>query len=134
GGCGVPAATLRCRALLSDVQNGCMTPRVPRRRALAAAAAAGFGLPAAAQAAPQPARPRGSVVNLRVATFNASLNRAAEGDLLEDLAADPDSGVCEDPQIRAVAEIIQINNPDIVLLNEFDHDEDGTGIYLLRTK
>ena len=110
-----------------------MTPRVTRRRAFAAAAAAGFGLPAAAQAAPQPSRPRGSVVNLRVATFNASLNRAAEGDLLEDLAADPDSGVGEDPQIRAVAEIIQINNPDIVLLNEFDHDEDGKGIDLFRT-
>src|SRR5699024_12659056 len=35
--------------------------------------------------------------------------------------------------MRAVAEIIQINNPDIVLLNEFDHDEDGKGIDLFRT-
>ncbi|ATG53316.1 endonuclease [Brachybacterium vulturis] len=114
------------------MHNGCMTPRVTRRRALAAAAAAGLGLPAAAEAAPQPSRPRGRFVNLRVATFNASLNRAAEGQLLEDLAADPDSGTGEDAQIRAVAEIIQINNPDILLLNEFDHDEDGTGVDLFR--
>ncbi|MDN6301741.1 MAG: endonuclease/exonuclease/phosphatase family protein [Brachybacterium sp.] len=109
-----------------------MTSRMTRRRALAAAAAAGFGLPAAAQAAPQPSRRRGNRMNLRVATFNASLHRAAAGQLLEDLAADADSGVGEDPQIRAVAEIIQINNPDIVLLNEFDHDEDGAGVDLFR--
>ncbi|MDN5822352.1 MAG: endonuclease/exonuclease/phosphatase family protein, partial [Brachybacterium sp.] len=109
-----------------------MTPRVTRRRALAAAAAAGFGLPAAAQAAPKPSHRRGSGLSLRVATFNASLHRTAEGQLLEDLAADTDTGVGEDPQIRAVAEIIQINNPDIVLLNEFDHDEDGTGVELFQ--
>lgn len=109
-----------------------MTPRVTRRRAFAAAAAAGLGLPAAAQAAPQPSRHRGNVLNLRVATFNASLNRASKGQLLEDLAADPSTGEGEDAQIRAVAEIIQINNPDILLLNEFDHDEDGKGVDLFR--
>lgn len=104
-----------------------MTPRFSRRRAIAAAAAAGIGLPAvAAEAAPQPARRSGRFQNLRVATYNASLNRESEGHLLEHLAAG------DDPQIRAVAEVIQINNPDIVLLNEFDHDEDGRGIQLFR--
>ncbi|MGP5251158.1 endonuclease/exonuclease/phosphatase family protein [Brachybacterium alimentarium] len=105
-----------------------MSPRISRRRAFAAAAAAGLGLPAAAHAAPAPAPALrgGRFENLRVATYNASLNRATEGKLLEDLK----SG--EDEQIRAVAEVIQINNPDILLLNEFDHDEDGAGIELLR--
>lgn len=105
-----------------------MTPRVTRRRAFAAAAAAGLGLPAAAEAAPQPSRHRGNVQNLRVATYNVSMNRPEQGRLLEDLATG------EDAQIRAVAEVIQLNNPDIVLLNEFDHDEHGTGIDLFREK
>ena len=110
------------------MHNGGMTPRVTRRRALAAAAAAGFGLPAVAEAAPKPSRPRGRFQNLRVATYNVSLHRAEQGALLEDLATG------EDPQIRAVAEVIQLNNPDVILLNEFDHDEDGAGIDLFRTK
>jgi endonuclease/exonuclease/phosphatase family metal-dependent hydrolase len=105
-----------------------MTPRVTRRRAIVAAAAAGFGLPAAAEAAPKPSRHGGSFLNLRVATFNVSLNRAQEGRLREDLATG------EDPQIRAVAEVIQLNNPDVLLLNEFDHDEDGEGVDLFREK
>ncbi|WP_157697150.1 endonuclease/exonuclease/phosphatase family protein [Brachybacterium avium] len=107
-----------------------MTPRVTRRRALAAAAAAGIGLPTAAtaQAASQPSRPRGRFEHLRIATFNASLNRAEEGQLLEDLRDGTDE------QIRAVAEIIQINNPDVLLLNEFDFDESGEGVDLFREK
>ncbi|WP_162801460.1 endonuclease/exonuclease/phosphatase family protein [Brachybacterium saurashtrense] len=105
-----------------------MTPRVTRRRALAAAAAAGLGLPAAAEAATTPSRHRGQFQNLRVATYNVSLNRAQEGQLLTDLATG------EDPQIRAVAEIIQLNNPDVLLLNEFDHDEDARGVDLFREK
>ena len=112
------------------MHNGGMTPRLTRRRAIAAAAAAGIGLPAAAaaQAAPAPSRRRGRFQQARIATFNASLNRAEEGQLLKDLATG------EDPQIRAVAEVIQINNPDVLLLNEFDHDEDGRGLDLFREK
>ncbi|GAA1484110.1 endonuclease/exonuclease/phosphatase family protein [Brachybacterium fresconis] len=97
-----------------------------RRRALAVAAAAGLGLPAAAHAEPNPAYRGGPFENLRVATFNVSLNRPEEGELLRDL----ESG--QDEQVRAVAEVIQINNPDVILLNEFDHDEDGAGIELFR--
>lgn len=108
---------------------GGMTPRLSRRRALAVAAAAGIGAPltAVAEAAPAPQRRgRAGRTDLRVATFNASLNRSRPGQLLEDLATGAD------PQIRAVAEIIQVNNPDVLLLNEFDHDQQGRGVDLFR--
>ena len=59
---------------------------------------------------------------IRVATFNASLNRAAAGALLRDLST-PD-----DAQVRAVAEIIQRVRPDILLLQEFDHDAAGASL------
>ena len=64
------------------------------------------------------ARPANS---LRFATFNASLNRSAKGELVRDLST-PD-----DPQARNVAEIIQRVRPDVILINEFDHDDDGFG-------
>jgi Endonuclease/Exonuclease/phosphatase family len=51
---------------------------------------------------------------LRFATFNASVNRNADGQLLEELS----NG--EDPQLRNVAEIIQRVRPDVLLINEFD--------------
>ncbi|MFC4002362.1 endonuclease/exonuclease/phosphatase family protein [Prauserella oleivorans] len=57
----------------------------------------------------------GHVRDVRFATFNASLNRAAEGELLADLST-PD-----DPQAREVAEVIQRNRPDVLLVNEFDY-------------
>ncbi len=51
---------------------------------------------------------------LRFATFNASVNRNADGQLLQELS----NG--EDPQLRNVAEIIQRVRPDVLLVNEFD--------------
>jgi endonuclease/exonuclease/phosphatase family metal-dependent hydrolase len=63
-------------------------------------------------AAPATAAP---VSDIRVATFNASLNRAAEGELVADLST-PD-----DPQAREVAEVVQRVRPDVLLVNEFDH-------------
>ncbi|MEL4319933.1 endonuclease/exonuclease/phosphatase family protein [Leifsonia sp. YIM 134122] len=60
-----------------------------------------------------------AATNLRVATFNLSLNRGAPGQLEADLAAGTNA------QARTVAEIIQRANPDIVLLNEFDYVPDG---------
>jgi 3-phytase len=51
---------------------------------------------------------------LRFATFNASVNRNADGQLLQELS----NG--EDPQLRNVAEIIQRARPDVLLINEFD--------------
>mgnify|MGYP001161900773 CR=1 FL=1 len=60
------------------------------------------------------ARP-GPQDTVRFATFNASLNRTAEGKLLDDLST-PD-----DEQARAVAEVIQRSRPDVLLVNEFDY-------------
>lgn len=57
--------------------------------------------------------------SIRVATFNASLNRATEGALINDLST-PNNA-----QAKAVAEIVQRAAPDIVLINEFDYDSAG---------
>jgi hypothetical protein len=54
--------------------------------------------------------------DLRVATFNASLNRNSEGQLIADLST-PDNA-----QAKTIAEIIQRVRPDIILINEFDFD------------
>jgi Endonuclease/Exonuclease/phosphatase family len=63
---------------------------------------------------------------VRYATFNASLNRYREGQLVEELA-DPSIRPAGDRQIRTVAEIIQRVRPDVLLVNEFDFDDDGPG-------
>jgi hypothetical protein len=52
--------------------------------------------------------------SVRFATFNASVNRNAEGELVTDLSTGTD------PQLRNVAEIIQRARPDVLLINEFD--------------
>lgn len=57
--------------------------------------------------------------DVRFATYNASLNRAAPGDLVRDLSTPANT------QARAIAEVIQINRPDVVLLNEFDYVAGG---------
>ncbi|MGO1972821.1 MAG: endonuclease/exonuclease/phosphatase family protein [Propionibacteriaceae bacterium] len=64
--------------------------------------------------------------DVRFATFNASLNRAAEGELVSGLST-PD-----DPQASAVAEIIQRADPDVLLINEFDFDAAGEAADLFR--
>ena len=51
---------------------------------------------------------------VRFATFNASLNRNAEGDLVRDLSTGGNA------QARNVAEIIQRTDPDVLLVNEFE--------------
>jgi hypothetical protein len=62
----------------------------------------------------------------RFATFNASLNRAAEGELIADLST-PD-----DVQVQAVAEVIQRVRPDVLLINEFDFDAQGLAARLFQ--
>ncbi|GAA1721668.1 endonuclease/exonuclease/phosphatase family protein [Isoptericola hypogeus] len=64
--------------------------------------------------------------SLRVATYNLSLNRATEGELEADLSRG------DDAQARAVAEVIQRADPDVVLLNEFDHDDAHASVDLFR--
>ncbi len=64
-------------------------------------------------------KPAGAI---RFATFNVSLNRSAEGELVRELA-EPGS-----QQPSQIAEIIQRVRPDILLLNEFDFDESGQAL------
>ena len=56
-----------------------------------------------------------STSTIRFSQFNASLNRNAQGDLVTDLST-PNNA-----QAKAVAEIIQRSNPDVLLINEFDY-------------
>ena len=56
----------------------------------------------------------------RVATFNASLNRASDGQLVADLSAPGNA------QAATIAEIVQRVRPDIILINEFDFDAGGS--------
>jgi hypothetical protein len=110
-----------------------MGPRNTRRRrsrltAGIALLAAGslLALDAAALAARgQEAGDRGGR-QARFATFNASLNRTVEGELVMDLSA-PD-----DPQAQAVAEIVQRVRPDVLLVNEFDFDAAGLAARLFQ--
>ena len=53
---------------------------------------------------------------VRFATFNASMSRGAEGELAKALQN------ANDPQIAKVAGIIRAVDPDVILINEFDHD------------
>jgi 3-phytase/alkaline phosphatase D len=63
---------------------------------------------------------------IRVATFNASLNRESEGQLIEDLSTSNNA------QAKAIAEIIQRVNPDVLLVNEFDFDAAGGSAQLFK--
>jgi hypothetical protein len=69
---------------------------------------------------------------VRFATFNASLNRDASGQLLSDLANPLATGGVSTTvanriqQARNVAEILQRIKADVLLVNEFDFDTAGT--------
>jgi Endonuclease/Exonuclease/phosphatase family len=86
---------------------------------LAATLAAGVLVSPAAVADHGPA-------DVRFATFNASLNRGAAGQLVTDLST-PDNA-----QAREVAEVIQLNRPDVLLINEFDYVPGNTAADLFR--
>ena len=73
--------------------------------------------PAAADGRPEP---------VRFSTFNASLNRAAEGALVADLSTTTNT------QAANVAETIQRVRPDVLLINEFDYDAAGTALRLFQ--
>ena len=63
---------------------------------------------------------------IRFATFNASLNRNFEGQLIADLST-PANG-----QARTVAEIIQRARPEVLLINEFDFDSGNVALRLFQ--
>lgn len=58
---------------------------------------------------------------IRIATFNASLNRENSGALVRDLSNDANL------QAKNVAEVIQRVRPDLLLINEFDYDTENKG-------
>ena len=101
-------------------------PAVRRRRPLAAAAslAALATFASLTITAPAAASPPGNSV--RFGTFNASLNRFVEGQLVADLS-NPDN-----QQASNVAEIIQRVRPDVLLINEFDYDAAGVALGLFQ--
>jgi Endonuclease/Exonuclease/phosphatase family len=98
------------------------------RRAACALAALGMAATASPAAFADDDRrgDRGDRGTIRYATFNASLNRYREGQLVEELAG-PTLRPAGDRQIRTVAEIIQRVRPDVLLVNEFDFDDEGRG-------
>jgi 3-phytase len=63
---------------------------------------------------------------VRFATFNASLNRGAEGALVADLST-PGNG-----QAQTIAEIVQRTRPDVLLINEFDFVDGGVAAELFQ--
>jgi len=97
--------------------------RTSVQRAALAAALVALAVPAGAPAHDRDHRHERT---LRVATFNASLNRAAEGELIADLSTPTDA------QAGAVAEVIQRTRPDVLLVNEFDFDERRTAARLFQ--
>ena len=63
---------------------------------------------------------------VRFATFNASLNRNTEGQLVADLSTPGNA------QAQTIAEIVQRTRPEVLLINEFDFDADGTALRLFQ--
>ena len=96
--------------------------------AAALAAAALTGPPAAAAPGPSGAAAgHGPGEKVRFATYNASLNRGTEGQLVADLSTPGNA------QAGAVAEVIQRTRPDVLLVNEFDFDPGGVALRLFQT-
>jgi Endonuclease/Exonuclease/phosphatase family len=62
----------------------------------------------------------------RFATFNASLNRNFEGQLIADLSTPGNA------QAQTVAEIIQRVRPEVLLINEFDFDSGNVALRLFQ--
>jgi hypothetical protein len=98
------------------------------RHALRFTAALGAAVVGAAlmQSPPVSAAPSPPGNTVRFATFNASLNRSAGGQLIEHLSSPGNA------QAAAVAEIIQRVRPDVLLINEFDFDPNGTALRLFQ--
>jgi endonuclease/exonuclease/phosphatase family protein len=69
-----------------------------------------------------------SGADLRFETFNASLNRAAAGQLKSDLSS-PGAATVRVQQAKNVAEVIQRVRPDVLLINEFDFEPDAVALF-----
>jgi len=64
-------------------------------------------------------------ITIRFATFNTSLYSEVDGGLIERLRND-------DAKAKKIAAVIQHQRPDILLLNEFDYDVEGTAADIFR--
>lgn len=64
---------------------------------------------------------------VRFATYNVSLYDEADGGLVRRLEAGDDNA-------RRVASVIRLLRPDVLLLNEFDHDDDGRAAELFQRR
>jgi hypothetical protein len=97
------------------------TRRVVVRAGVLAVAVTLAALPAVPASAAPAAADSGS--DVRFATFNASLNRGAAGALRADLSTSGNA------QAATIAEIIQRNRPDVLLINEFDFDPQAAQLF-----
>ena len=96
--------------------------RSPAGRFVAAlVASALMAVVAWVEAAAEEAVPAKAESAIRVATFNANLVRQGAGVLIKDIAA-------RDPQVLGVVELLLRVRPDVVLLNEIDHDPEGLAL------
>ncbi len=77
-------------------------------------------------ATPAEATDRDRDRQVRFSTFNASLNRAGEGQLVSDLSSPGNA------QAANVAETVQRTRPDVLLINEFDYDARGRALALFQ--
>lgn len=102
-----------------------MQPRTRRTivTSTALALVAGLGAAALPAQAARPDAPGRPDMDVRFATFNASLNRFAEGDLTRDLSTG------ENVQAQNVAETIQRTDADVILINEFDYAEANVDLF-----
>ena len=62
--------------------------------------------------------------SVRFATYNTSLYRREHGQLMAELEEDSHKRPSQ------IAEVIQAIRPDVILLNEFDYDEEGVAARL----
>src|SRR5436190_13628443 len=69
-----------------------------------------------------------SISTIRVATYNTSLFRDKDGQLIKNLEGG------DNEQARKIAEVVQRVRPDILLVNEFDYDDAHQAAQLFRTK
>ncbi len=63
-----------------------------------------------------------SAETIRIATYNIALDREREGQLLEELTTRPRV------QVERLIAVLRHVRPDVVLLNEIDHDAEGAAV------
>ncbi len=116
-----------CSALHSPLSVGLRPRNLTLGTMIAIISGIAFSSSALAQDADEPKTkvriPAPQAGAIRVATFNVALNRKAAGDLARDLR----NG---DEQASKIAAIIQSVDPDILLVNELDYDEETAKLFL----